>query len=67
MKTWKKERGGGVIVIVGVVNLPWALYSPHFNQANIVISSIFTADLHTADIYLNAYNLLASADNLLLE
>ena len=67
MQTWKKERRGGVIVIVGAVNLPWALYYPHFNQAYIVISSMFTADLHTADVFLNADNLFASADNLLVE
>ena len=66
MQTWKKERRGGVIVIVivgvgeGVVNLPWALYYPHFNQANIVISSMFTANLHTADMCLN--NEYASAN-----
>ena len=40
-----------VIVVVAAVNLPWPLYYPHFNQANIVISSMFTADLHTAYIY----------------
>ena len=40
-----------VIVGVGAVNLPWALYYPHFNPANIVISSMFTADLHSAYIY----------------
>ena len=53
MQTWKKGREVIVIVIVGVgaVNLPWALYYPHFNQANIVISSMFTADLHSAYIY----------------
>ena len=56
-----------VIVGVGAVNLPWALYYPHFNPANIVILSMFTADLHTADICLNAINLLASANNLYLE